>query len=138
MEKILIHLRAGNLPCSPRAEEQSQNTSSLIAISFFSATLTMLVFLLKHMYHDARHRESKGPPLWGPQMQDTYPFQHWTFDVMLWSTREDLPPARKAAWVATALRGPARALADTIPPQAILHGGQINGIQVDAIAPLAK
>ena len=52
---------------------------------------------------------------------------------MLWSIAVDLPPARKAALVILNLRGQAQRLAMSIPPQALVNGGLINGAQVDAL-----
>ena len=104
-----------------------------VIIAYFNAfiSVTLILACMYNAYNELNPREHRGPPVWGPHMQDRFPFRTWTREVMLWSIREDMPVARKAAWVATNLRGGAKALIDTLPPQAIIHGGQINGQQVD-------
>ena len=66
-------------------------------------------------------------------MQPRFPFREWARQVMIWSILVDLPPARKAAWVTLHLGGQAQRLAMSIPPQAMVNGGIINGQQVDAL-----
>ena len=52
---------------------------------------------------------------------------------MVTRIREEMPAARKTAWVASSLRGGELAFVETLPPQAIIHGGQINGVAVDSM-----
>ena len=66
-------------------------------------------------------------------MQGRLPFREWTRLVMLWSMTCPDHPSRKAAAVTLVLRGTAQRIAMAIPPQAMLHGGQVNGVHVDAL-----
>ena len=67
-------------------------------------------------------------------MQDRYSFREWSREVMLWSLREEMTAQRKAAWLASSLENGTRELVNTMPAQAMIHGGQINGVQVDPMA----
>ena len=67
-------------------------------------------------------------------MQSRLPFREWTRPVMLWSMTCTEHPSRKAAAVILVLRGTAQRIAMAIPPQAMLHGGQVNGTHVDALS----
>ena len=73
------------------------------------------------------------PPSWGPEMAARYPFQTYARDVMIWSILTDLDSRRKCAAVILQLRGGAQELARQMPPQAIIAGGLINGVQVDSM-----
>ncbi|CAE8619736.1 unnamed protein product [Polarella glacialis] len=73
----------------------------------------------------------RTPPSWGPEMEARYPFRHWSRDVLVWTILTDMDPARKAAAVILQLRGGAEELARGLPPQAIVAGGLINGVQAD-------
>eukprot|EP00435_Cladocopium_sp_Y103_P018732 s696_g4.t1 len=73
------------------------------------------------------------PPAWGPEQEQNYPFRQWTRDVMLWSIASEMDPARKAASVMLVLKGAAKELSRQIPPQAIVDGGLIHGVQVDPL-----
>ena len=107
----------------PKANSFLKHAKNLSMVAMLILTITAICY----MHHEHRDR---GPPIWGPHMQDQFPFRRWTREVMLWSIREEMPAARKAAWVATNLRGGAKELIDTLPPQAILNGGLINGVNV--------
>ena len=52
---------------------------------------------------------------------------------MIWSILTDLDSRRKCAAVILQLRGGAQELARQMPPQAIIAGGLINGVQVDSM-----
>ena len=73
----------------------------------------------------------RTPPSWGPEVAERYPFRHWARDVLVWSILTDLDARRKAAAVILQLRGGAQELVRSLPPQAIIAGGVINGTQVD-------
>eukprot|EP00438_Fugacium_kawagutii_P035880 Skav204682 [mRNA] locus=scaffold1284:96116:106049:- [translate_table: standard] len=75
----------------------------------------------------------RTPPAWGPEQEATHPFRQWSRDILLWSIASDMEPARKAAAVMLTLRGAARELTRQIPPQAVVAGGLINGVQVDPL-----
>ena len=75
----------------------------------------------------------RGPPRWNPSMQSRLPFREWSHLVMLWSMTCPDHPSRKAAAVVLVLGGTAQRLALSIPPQAMIHGGQVNGVAVDAL-----
>jgi hypothetical protein len=45
----------------------------------------------------------------------------------------DLQPAQQAAAIVMRLGGSARELVRSITPDEIMHGGQINGVQVDPV-----
>ena len=86
-----------------------------------------------HMFPGAGGNAFRTPPAWGPEQESTYPFRQWSRDVLLWSIASDMEPARKAAAVMLTLRGAARELSRQIPPQAVVAGGLINGVQVDPL-----
>ena len=73
------------------------------------------------------------PPAWGPEMQQTYPFRRWMQDVLLWSVASDLDGSRKAALLIMQLKGGAQELARGYPPQTLIQGGLINGVQADPL-----
>ncbi|CAE8605145.1 unnamed protein product [Polarella glacialis] len=73
----------------------------------------------------------RTPPSWGPELEARYPFRHWSRDVLVWTILTDMDAARKAAAVILQLRGGAEELARGLPPQAIVAGGLINGVQAD-------
>ena len=74
----------------------------------------------------------RGPPAWSPEMETRYPFRNWSRDIMVWSIlNSDLDARRKCAAVILQLRGGAEELVRALPPQAIIAGGHINGVQVD-------
>eukprot|EP00438_Fugacium_kawagutii_P025194 Skav218080 [mRNA] locus=scaffold3382:13254:23272:- [translate_table: standard] len=75
----------------------------------------------------------RTPPAWGPEQEMQYPFRQWSRDIMLWSIATELEPARKAASVLLVLKGAAKELGRQIPPQAVVEGGVINGVQVDPL-----
>ena len=50
---------------------------------------------------------------------------------MYWSILSQLEPARKAAAIVMRLQGSAREFANALPPNTIIHGGIVNGVQVE-------
>ena len=72
------------------------------------------------------------PPQWGPE-KSQYPYHEWARDVLLWSIMSDWDASRKAAAVLSQLTGSAQEFARQIPPRALIAGGAINGVQVDAL-----
>ena len=72
---------------------------------------------------------------WGPEMQSRFPFKRWVREVMLWTVANaDLNEFRQAAYVSTRLTGMAREYVDEWPPQILIQGGLINGVQVPPMA----
>jgi hypothetical protein len=98
----------------------------------FVLSIPILMFVC-HMFPGAGGNAFRTPPAWGPEQESTYPFRQWSRDVLLWSIASDMEPARKAAAVMLTLRGAARELSRQIPPQAVVAGGLINGVQVDPL-----
>ena len=88
--------------------------------------------LLCHML-PAAGGVQRMPPSWDPAMQHRYSFRSWTQDLLIWSIATEMDPARKAALVVMSLRGTAQEYARAIPPQALIQGGHINGVAVDAL-----
>ena len=72
------------------------------------------------------------PPQWDPAWNDRLPFRRWARKVQTWSMAVDLPPSRKANLIVLALQGQAQRLAESLPPQALIQGGLVNGHQVNA------
>ena len=91
----------------------------------------MMVCHMMHPGGNANGGSGQSPPVWGPHMQERYPFREWSRNIMVWSILVDFPPPRKAAWVVMNLRGGAAQLAAAVPPQALINGGLINGVAVD-------
>ena len=85
------------------------------------------------MFPGASGNAFRTPPVWGPEQEATYPFRQWSRDILLWSIASDMEAARKAAAVMLSLRGAARELSRQTPPQAVVSGGLINGVQVDPL-----
>ena len=110
-----------------------------VNVKYFSFALASFMLLLvlccMHPGNDdgCRPGGSRSPPMWGPHMESQFPFRQWARDILVWSILTELPPARKCAWVVLNLRGGAAELARSIPPQALINGGMINGAQVDAM-----
>ena len=76
----------------------------------------------------------RRPPAWGPEMEARYPIRHWARDILVWSfLKSDLDARRKGAAVILELRGGAEELVRGFPPQAIMVGGQVNGLAVDSM-----
>ena len=95
-----------------------------------AASISWIVIM---MYPGSSNSNNRTPPSWGPELGDRYPFRTWARDVMIWSILTDLDSRRKCAAVILQLRGGAQELARQMPPQAIIHGGIINGTAVDAM-----
>ena len=76
----------------------------------------------------------RDPPAWDPAMAATYPFRDWTRDVMHWSVLNgQMNSAQKAAAIAMRLKGSAKRLVRQIPPQVLINGAVINGVQIDPL-----
>ena len=94
----------------------------------FLAAASILVFMIGGGAANVGHRT---PPAWGPELVERYPFRTWARHVLVWSILTDLDARRKAAAVILQLRGGAAELVESPPPQAIIAGGAINGVNVD-------
>ena len=57
---------------------------------------------------------------------------------MLWSLATDLPPHQQAAAAVLRLSGQARNVAREMTPEELIHGGVINGVQLDPLAFLIR
>ena len=75
----------------------------------------------------------REPPPWNPERANTYSFQRWSREVLMWSIVCDMEPARKAAAVIMRLQGSAREFSQSLPIQQLIAGGDINGVRVDAM-----
>ena len=75
----------------------------------------------------------RTPPRWQPENEATYPFETYCQDIILWSMVTDLQPYQQCAAIIQQLGGQARELARQMRPQELLHGGVINGVQVDPV-----
>ena len=74
------------------------------------------------------------PPNWSPENAAYYQFRQWSRDVLLWSImHQDANESRKVAAIVSVFRGAAQELFSEIPPQIILQGGPVNGIQTDPV-----
>ena len=111
----------------------SRNTCKLIWL----LPAVPIVLLVGHMMPQRQNSSIevgnlRVPPPWGPHMS-TPTFRDWAWTVMVWSIYSDLDPARKAAALTLQLRGGALMLIRALPPQTLLQGGLVNGVQVDAM-----
>ena len=72
-------------------------------------------------------------PTWDPN--GPVSFRRWTRELMAWLnlTSRRMGPNNQAAAIQLALRGVARELAFSIPPQHIQFGAQVNGIPTDPV-----
>ena len=107
----------------------SHRTLSIFGLVLLSITAGAV---LCHMM-PAMGGVQRMPPSWDPAHQSRYSFRSWTQDLLVWSIATEMDPSRKAALVVMALRGTAQAFARSIPPQALITGGQINGVVVDPL-----
>lgn len=126
-------------PSEPTVEANPPKVVQLILarpalITAFTACLLGIAMLAAvcHMFPGTTNA-LRVPPAWGPEQENHYPFRQWTRDVMLWSIASDMEPSRKTASVMLVLKGAAKELSRQIPPQAIVDGGLINGVQVDPL-----
>ena len=80
---------------------------------------------------------TRDPPRYDPANESRYTFRTYSRDVMYWSVYNyNLNPAQKVTAIILQLRGSARDLADSIPPDALLHGVVVNGAQIDPVTNL--
>ena len=103
----------------------------LFAVTTFIIGVVMATILFGMMVPS--NSNWRVPNAWGPEMEQNYSFRQWSRDVLLWSIANEADPSRKAASVMLVLRGAAKELARQIPPQVIVQGGVINGVQVDPL-----
>ena len=80
-----------------------------------------------------RGNHPRLPPAWSPEMESQYSFTNWSRDVLIWAIMADGDAARKAAAVISQLQGSARELSRSLPPNAILAGGVVNGTPTDPL-----
>ena len=97
-----------------------------------SAFTTIICLMLPGVDGGGRNNSNRYPHEWGPEMESRYPFRRWARHVMIWSIfNSDLDARRKCAAVLSVLRGGAAEWSQALPPQAILTGGIVNGVQAD-------
>jgi len=78
------------------------------------------------------------PPRWSPdQERSGYTFRNYVTDLSLWVMLTDLAPHQQAAAIVMRLGGAARDLARTISPQELMHGGVVDGVQLDPVSLVA-
>ena len=80
---------------------------------------------------------TRDPPRYDPANESRYSFRQYSRDVMLWSVYNyNLNPAQKVVVCILQLRGSARTLADTIPPDALINGVVLIGSRPGHLLPL--
>ena len=133
---------------TPRRLQQTGTPLPLLLGGF--APLLFFLSLVCHMMagqgrnvgpqgHDAIGSGNlRQPPAWSPQMESTYPFRHYSRDLLLWSLATDLQPHQQASAVILRLGGQAREIAREITPEELVNGGMIDGVQVDPLAFLIR
>ena len=123
---------------------RSANPVPTIAVPKVSRNIRMLTWLLpivsalmlvglmmpQRPNQNAEVSNLRVPPPWGPHMSSPT-FRDWAWTVMVWSIYSDMDPVRKAAALTLQLRGGALMLIRALPPQTLLHGGLVNGVQVE-------
>eukprot|EP00974_Lingulodinium_polyedra_P126246 11197582-Lingulodinium_polyedra.AAC.1 len=57
---------------------------------------------------------TKQPPSWGPNMESSYYFRHWTRDIALWRLSTDIAEAKRTPAIVLQFRGAARDVAQDI------------------------
>ena len=140
----LMHMDSAPTPIQPLPSTPSgvgdRTTSLSVANSRLSlvlhrpylVALLCTLALVSLMFHQGGTGSGyRTPPAWGPEVAERYPFRHWARDVLVWSILTDLDARRKTAAVILQLRGGAQELVRSLPPQAIIAGGVINGTAVD-------
>ena len=80
-----------------------------------------------------RSNHPRLPPNWSPEQESSYPFAHWSRDVLIWSITSDMDASRKAASVVSVLQGSGRDFARNLPPMTLIQGGRINGVDTDPL-----
>jgi hypothetical protein len=102
-----------------------------IAVVLIPVTTVLAMFACM-MAGQGQTSNLRDPPIWDPAMSSSYPFRDWSRDILLWSTLNgNMNSAQKAAAVSLKLRGSAKRLARNIPPQVMINGGLIQGVQLD-------
>ena len=75
------------------------------------------------------------PPSWDPSQESNgYSFRTYVRDVVQWTILTDLQPYQQASAIRMRLKGTARELVEHLSIQEIMHGGVVNGIQLDPVA----
>ena len=70
------------------------------------------------------------PPNWSPEQESSYPFAHWSRDVLIWSITSDMDAS---ASVVSVLQGSGRDFASNLPPMTLIQGGRLNGVDTDPL-----
>ena len=70
----------------------------------------------------------RTPPRWSPDLERSYPFRQWVYDVFLWCCMTDLQPHQQCAAIIMRLGGQARELARRMTAQQVFNGGEVNGV----------
>ena len=69
---------------------------------------------------------SKVPPAWSPEVQETYRVVDWETDVHTWTLATDIPPAQQGPTLALRIGGEARTLVRQVNPQMLSQGVNIR------------
>ena len=80
-----------------------------------------------------RSNHARLPPNWSPEQESSYPFAHWSRDVLIWSITSDMDASRKAASVVSVLQGSGRDFARNLPPMTLIQGGRTKRVDTDPL-----
>ena len=76
----------------------------------------------------------REPPGWAPERESSYPFRHWSQDLIAWSIlNTEMDPAQQTAAIILQLGGAARELARGMSYDQMTQGGLVAGQQTDAV-----
>ena len=94
----------------------------------------MLIAAMPSPFHGSS--TARVPPAWTPEHERQYPFATWVDDIYNWCLNNNDQPHQQCAAITMQLGGAARELARTMTPQERMHGGIVNGVQVDPVTML--
>ena len=130
-------------------QDHGDKLESLLSSNNFIALLTIMLAIMLLVVlvlppgvggngqgHNRVHQETshRTPPRWGPEMESQYSFRTFITDLQLWSMMTDLAPHQQVAAVILRLSGAAKDLARTLTPHEIIHGGMVDGNQLDPLS----
>ena len=83
------------------------------------------------MQPDSSNRNT--PPSYNSDHEDQYSFEDYCHDIQLWTLMTDLQPYQQCAAILQRLKGSAKILGRHMQTHELLHGGIVNGVQVDSV-----
>ena len=99
--------------------------------------LLYIIFMMPHQGAGqagaSRDFNYRIPPSWSPENEANYSFRAWMTDITIWVMLTDLRPHQQAAAIVMQLGGSAKEQGRMMSPQEIMHGGILNGVQVDPV-----